>query len=72
MSDDELTAEEVLLLDDIEAMLADPSLWAEASPEVEEVAVAAIVAEAAGASTSTYHVYRWPGRGRRWLTTAGA
>ncbi|MGB8860154.1 MAG: anti-sigma factor, partial [Ilumatobacteraceae bacterium] len=72
VSDDELTAEEVLLLDDIEAMLADPSLWTEASPEVEEVAVSAIVAAAAGASTSTYHVYRRPGRGRRWLTTAGA
>ena len=72
MTDDELTAAEEALLAEFAELLADPSTWVEPDEELEHVVVAAIVAEAAGESTSRYRVYAQPSRVRRWLATAGA
>lgn len=72
MASDELTPDDTALLDEFAALLADPSLWAEPGPEVEDAVVAAISAEAAGSSTQTYFAARGPSRARRWLTVAAA
>jgi len=72
MASDELTSGETDLLNEFAVLLADPSLWAVPAPEVEHRVVDVIRAEAAGSSTSTYHVYNWHSRARRWLTVAGA
>ncbi|MEQ1701538.1 MAG: anti-sigma factor [Ilumatobacteraceae bacterium] len=72
MEHEELSPDDAALLAEFEALLADPTMWAEPAPELEDQVVAAITAEAAGASTSTYHVYQRPSRARRWLTVAGA
>lgn len=72
MASEELTPDDLALLDEFEALLADPTMWAEPDPSLEDRVVAAITAEAAGAATSTYHVASRPSRARRWLTVAGA
>ena len=72
MEHEELSPDDTALLAEFEALLADPTMWAEPAPELEDQVVAAIAAEAAGSSTTTYHVYRQPSRARRWLTVAGA
>ena len=72
MASDELTPDDTDLLDEFAALLADPSLWAEPGPELEDAVVSAIVGEAAGSSNSSYFAYRRPSRARRWLTVASA
>jgi hypothetical protein len=72
MASEELTPDDLALLDEFEALLADPTMWAEPDPSLEDSVVAAITAEATGAATSTYHVSSRPGRARRWLMVAGA
>ena len=71
MAHDELTPGEAALIEEYEALLADPSLWADVPAELEERVVDAITAEAAGATTGWY-TYERPSRARRWLATAGA
>lgn len=72
MEHEELSPDDAALLAEFEALLADPTMWAEPAPELEDQVVAAITAEAAGSSTGTYHVYQQQSRARRWLTVAGA
>lgn len=72
MEHEELSPDDTALLAEFEALLADPTMWAEPAPELEDQVVAAIAAEAAGSSTNTYHVYRQPSRVRRWAAVAGA
>ena len=50
MAHDELTPGEAALIEEYEALLADPSLWADVPAELEERVVDAITAEAAGAT----------------------
>ena len=52
MAHDELTPGEAALIEEYEALLADPSLWADVPAELEERVVDAITAEAAGATPS--------------------
>ena len=54
MAHDELTPGEAALIEEFEALLADPSLWADVPAELEERVVDAITAEAAGATTGWY------------------
>jgi len=74
MASDELTPDDTALLDEFAALLADPSMWAEPDPSVEDSVVAAIVAERTerGATSSKYFAVHRPSRARRWLTLAGA
>ena len=51
MAHDELTPGEAALIEEFEALLADPSLWADVPAELEERVVDAITAEAAWATT---------------------
>lgn len=72
MEHEELSPDDTALLAEFEALLADPTMWAEPAPELEDQVVAAITAEATGESTNDYFVYWQPSRRRRWLTVAGA
>jgi len=73
MASDELTPDDTDLLDEFAALLADPSLWAEPGPEVEDAVVSAISAERATMQRSpSALVGRAPSRGRRWWTIAAA
>lgn len=72
MEHEELSPDDTALLAEFEALLADPTMWVEPAPELEDQVVAAITAEGAGSPTQTYHVYHRQSRARRWLTVAGA
>ncbi len=71
-----LTALETLQLSEIEALLADESLWVQPDASLEQRVVEAITGEAlpAGAQTRDYFTYRRPARRRSLLTgfVAGA
>ena len=72
MTSEELTPEDMALLDEFEALLADPTMWAQPDPDLEDQIVAAVAAETAGSATHSYFVYRRPSRVRRWASIAGA
>lgn len=72
MEHEELSPDDTALLAEFEALLADPTMWAEPAPELEDQVVAAITAEAAGSATVTQLADRRVSRAGRWLTLAGA
>ena len=67
MASDELTPNEAHLISEFEALLADPLLWAEPGPELEERVVADIRGEAAAS-----HGSKEPRDGYRYSTSSGA
>jgi hypothetical protein len=72
VASEELTPEDTALLAELEALLRDPTMWAQPGPDLEDQIVAAVITEAEGSSTYSYHVYRWQSRARRWVSIAGA
>jgi hypothetical protein len=69
---EELTQSELELLSGIEYLLADDAVWTEPAPDLEDAVSRAVLAEAGGQATATYHAVHPASRRRRWLMLAGA